>query len=144
MNSIREALVAFDTNVYVYALLRDPDHPHCQTLLFEHSPALRLVNPLQVYSELNRNLNAAQMNELFDILTSLRSFPFDFDTPSPEAITKWEERGAKKVLHKQPLPPAKEGLPGNRRTPALNRPRALASQTANHALRLLWQVLPSS
>lgn len=56
MNSIRDKLLSFDTNEFIFALRREANHPACETLLFDKLNELRIYFPLQVLIELQRNL----------------------------------------------------------------------------------------
>ncbi len=56
MTSIRGEAVAFDTNVCIFALRKEPNYPACETLLFDKLTELQVYMPLQIFLELQRNL----------------------------------------------------------------------------------------
>jgi hypothetical protein len=47
VNSIRGEAVALDTNVFIFALRKEPNFPACETLLFDKLSALQVYMPLQ-------------------------------------------------------------------------------------------------
>jgi hypothetical protein len=53
VNSIRGETVALDTNVFIFALRKEPDYPACETLLFDKLPALQIYMPLQIFLDSN-------------------------------------------------------------------------------------------
>jgi hypothetical protein len=95
VNSIRDELVALDTNEIVFALRRHPDFPACQILLFDRLDELNVYMPLQVLLELQRNLHADELAMVFLALTRARSVSWDYTPASPETVREWEERGAR-------------------------------------------------
>jgi len=62
VNSIRDELVAFDTNVFLFALSKHPSYPACETLVFDRISELKVYIPLQIFVELQRNLHNHEMN----------------------------------------------------------------------------------
>ena len=52
MTSIRGEAVAFDTNVCIFALRKEPNYPACETLLFDKLTELQVYMPLQIFLEL--------------------------------------------------------------------------------------------
>jgi hypothetical protein len=69
VNSIRDEAVALDTNEFIFALRRDPDHPACEILLFDKLNQLRVYIPLQVLIELQRKLGSDEMRGVLLALT---------------------------------------------------------------------------
>ncbi len=96
MNSIREALVALDTNQYLFAVRRDLRYPDCERLMFDRIGELDILVPLQVQVELKRNLRTPQVQGVFRALHRARSVTFDFERVTAVRILEWEARGAKK------------------------------------------------
>ena len=96
MNSIREELVVLDTNAFVFALRSDPDHPACETLLFDRLGEINVYMPLQVFLELQRNLHADEMGVAFLALSRAGTVTWDYAPPPLEAVKQWEARGARK------------------------------------------------
>ncbi len=64
MTSIRDEAVAIDTNVWIFALRKEPTYPACETLLFDKLPDLQIYMPLQIFLELQRNLTAGEMRRV--------------------------------------------------------------------------------
>jgi hypothetical protein len=64
VNSIRGEAVALDTNVFIFALRKEPDFPACETLLFDKLNALQVYVPLQILLELQHNLTASEMRRV--------------------------------------------------------------------------------
>jgi hypothetical protein len=52
VNSIRGETVALDTNVFIFALRKEANHPACETLLFDKLNELHVYMPLQIFVEL--------------------------------------------------------------------------------------------
>jgi predicted nucleic acid-binding protein len=96
VNSIRDEAVALDTNEFIFALRRDPDHPACEILLFDKLNQLHVYIPLQVLIELQRKLGSDEMRGVLLALTKAIVVDWDYAPASLELIARWEERGAKK------------------------------------------------
>ena len=96
MNSIRDEAVALDTNVFIFALRRDPDHPACEILLFDKLDQLRVYMPLQVLIELQRKLLPDEMRGVLLALTKARVVKWDYAPARLDLVARWQERGAKK------------------------------------------------
>jgi hypothetical protein len=96
VNSIRGETVALDTNVFIFALRKEPDYPACETLLFDKLPALQIYMPLQIFLELQRNLTASEMRRVVRALTMAQAVTWDYAPPQMDRIRQWEQRGAKK------------------------------------------------
>jgi len=69
VNSIRGETVALDTNVFIFALRKEPNFPACETLLFDKLNEIRVYMPLQIFLELQRNLMASEMRRVVRALT---------------------------------------------------------------------------
>jgi predicted nucleic-acid-binding protein len=96
VNSIRGEIVALDTNVFIFALRKEPDYPACETLLFDKLPALQVYMPLQIFLELQRNLTANEMRRVVRALTMAQAVTWDYAPARIDLIQQWEQRGAKK------------------------------------------------
>lgn len=96
MNSIRDELLSFDTNEFIFALRREADHPACETFLFDKLNELQIYIPLQVLIELQRNLRDQEMRRVLLALTKAKSVTWDYAPASIEREGQWEQRGAKK------------------------------------------------
>ena len=96
MNSIRGETVALDTNVFIFALRKEPDYPACETLLFDKLPTLQVYMPLQIFLELQRNLTASEMRRVVRALTMAQAVTWDYAPARLDRIRQWEQRGAKK------------------------------------------------
>ena len=96
MNSIRGETVALDTNVFIFALRKEPDYPACETLLFDKLPALQVYMPLQIFLELQRNLTGSEMRRVLRALTMAQAVTWDYAPAQVDLIRQWEQRGAKK------------------------------------------------
>lgn len=96
MTSIRGEAVALDTNVYIFALRKEPAYPACETLLFEKLLALQVYMPLQIFLELQRNLTASEMRRVVRALMMAQAVTWDYTPARIEIIRQWEQRGAKK------------------------------------------------
>ncbi len=90
MTSIRDEAVAVDTNVWIFALRKEPTYPACETLLFDKLP------DLQIFLELQRNLTAGEMRRVVLALTRARTATWDYTPARLDLIRQWEQRGAKK------------------------------------------------
>ena len=62
MSSIHDETVALDTNVFIFALRRDPKYSACEILLFDKLSELKVYVVLQVLLELQRNLSEEDFN----------------------------------------------------------------------------------
>ncbi|HSF34257.1 MAG TPA: type II toxin-antitoxin system VapC family toxin [Candidatus Tectomicrobia bacterium] len=96
MNSIRGEAVALDTNVFIFALRKEPNYPACETLLFDKLTALQVYMPLQIFLELQRNLTASEMRRIVRALTMAQAVTWDYAPARMDLIRQWEQRGAKK------------------------------------------------
>jgi hypothetical protein len=96
VNSIRGELVALDTNVFIFALRKEPHFPACETLLFDMLPALQVYIPLQIFLELQRNLTGSEMRRVVRALTMAQAVTWDYAPARMDRIRQWEQRGAKK------------------------------------------------
>jgi hypothetical protein len=96
VNSIRDEEVALDTNIYVFAIRKDAEHPTCQPLIFERLNTLRVYVPLQVLIELQHNLSTREMRGLLLALSRARSITWDYSPAPSELAIEWEQVGAKK------------------------------------------------
>ncbi len=96
MNSIRDERVALDTNVYIFALRREPKYPACETLLFDNLHMIQVHVPLQVFLELQRNLTGSEMRRLVRALAMARTVTWDYSSAPPELVRHGEGRGATK------------------------------------------------
>jgi len=94
--SIRGETVALDTNVFIFALRKEPDYPACETLLFDKLPALQVYMPLQIFLELQRNLTASEVRRVVRALTMAQAVTWDYAPARMDLIRQWEQRGAKK------------------------------------------------
>lgn len=96
MNSIRDEIVAFDTNVFLFALRKHPSYPACEMLVFDKLSELKVYFPLQVFVELQRNLHNDEMRGLLRALLRAKTVTWDYAPPPTELIARWEQQGAKK------------------------------------------------
>ena len=96
MTSIRDEAVAIDTNVWIFALRKEPTYPACETLLFDKLPDLQIYMPLQIFLELQRNLTAGEMRRVVLALTRARTVTWDYTSARLDLVRQWEQRGAKK------------------------------------------------
>ena len=96
MNSIRDERVAVDTNVFIFALRKEPHYPACETLLFDKLHTLRVYMPLQIFLELQRNLTGSEMRRVVRALTMAHTVTWDYAPARVDLIRHWEQRGAKK------------------------------------------------
>ena len=95
MNSIRDALVALDTNEFIFAIRKDSNYPFCETLLFDKLDQLKVYLPLQVLIELQRNLSESEMRGILLALTKTHTITWDYAPAAPELVAQWQQRGAK-------------------------------------------------
>jgi predicted nucleic acid-binding protein len=58
-----------DTNVFIFALRTESNHPACETLLFDKLTEIQVYMPLQIFLELQRNLTASEMRRVVRALT---------------------------------------------------------------------------
>ena len=96
MNSIRDELVALDTNEFIFALRKDPSHPSCETLLFDKLDELKIHLPLQIPLELQRNLTDEEMRRVLLAVMKAKAVTRDYAPAPLELVKRWEQRGAKK------------------------------------------------
>jgi predicted nucleic-acid-binding protein len=96
VNSIRGEAVALDTNVFIFALRKEPNYPACETLLFDKLTALQVYMPLQIFLELQRNLTASEMRRVVRALAMAQAVTWEYAPARIDLIRQWEHRGAKK------------------------------------------------
>ena len=96
MNSIRDERVALDTNVFIFALRKEPNYPACETLLFDKLNALQVYIPLQIFLELQRNLTSSEMRRVVRALAMAHTVTWDYAPARGDLVRQWEQRGAKK------------------------------------------------
>lgn len=96
MSSTQTDWVALDTNVYLFAVRRDPEHPHCRTLLFERLQDLRVSIPREVLRELRRNLLPSELPAALAPLRRAIDVLWDFRGPPVELVNHYRALGAKK------------------------------------------------
>ena len=96
MNSIRHEAVALDTNIFVFALRKEPVYPACEILLFDKLSELHVYLPLQIFVELQRNLTGAEMRGVVRALRRAKTVTWDYAPAPAERIVHWEQEGAKK------------------------------------------------
>lgn len=96
MPSIRSEAVALDTNVFIFALRKEPNYPACETLLFDKLSALQVYMPLQIFLELQRNLTGSEMRRVVRALAMAHTVTWDYAPARMDLIRQWEQRGAKK------------------------------------------------
>jgi hypothetical protein len=85
-----------DTNVFIFALRKEPGYPACEILLFDRLPALQVYIPLQIFLELQRNLTASEMRRVARALTMAQAVTWDYAPARLDRIRQWEQRGVKK------------------------------------------------
>ena len=96
MNSIRGEPVALDTNIFIFALRKEPNYPACETLLFDKLNELQVYMPLQIFLELQRNLTGSEMRRVVRALTMAHTVTWDYAPARLDLIRWWEQHGAKK------------------------------------------------
>ena len=96
MISIRGEKVALDTNVWIFALRKDPNFAACETLVFDRLSELQIHMPLQIFVELQHNLAPSEMRRIVHSLTMTRAITWDYTPARPELVRRWEQCGAKK------------------------------------------------
>ena len=96
MYSIRGEAIALDTNVFIFALRKEPDFPACETLLFDKLHELKVYMPLQIFVELQRNLTGSEMRQVVRALTMAQTMTWDYTSARVDLIRRWEQQGAKK------------------------------------------------
>ncbi len=96
MTSIRGEAVAFDTNVCIFALRKEPNYPACATLLFDKLTEPQVYMPLQIFLELQRNLTPSEMRRVVRAFMMAQAVTWDYAPARIERIRQWEQRGAKK------------------------------------------------
>ena len=95
MSSIRDSLVALDTNEYIFAVRRVAAYPACEELLYDRMPQLRVYLPLQVFLELQRNLDSVEIRGVFRALAKAKELQWDLAPASPDLLSRWLESGAR-------------------------------------------------
>lgn len=65
--TIADEWVVLDTNIWIFGLRNQPEHPACAELL-RHLSRLRIKIPRQILRELQFNLTQEEMRDLFRIL----------------------------------------------------------------------------
>ena len=96
MISIRGEKVALDTNVWIFALRKDPTYAACETLVFDKLHELQVHMPLQIFIELQRNLASSEMRRIVHGLMMARTVTWDYTPARLELVRQWEQRGATK------------------------------------------------
>ena len=96
MISIQGEKVALDTNVWIFALRKDPTFAACETLVFDRLHELQVYMPLQIFIELQHNLAPGEMRRIVHGLTMSQAVTWDYTPARPELVRRWEQRGAKK------------------------------------------------
>jgi hypothetical protein len=96
VNSIREGLVALDTNEFVFALRGEPRRHASELLLQEGIAELHIYVPLQVHLELQHNLSRTEMQDAMTALNGAKSVTWDYTPAQPELVERWQSVGAKK------------------------------------------------
>lgn len=96
MTSIRGEKVALDTNVWIFALRKDPNFAACETLVFDKLHELQIHMPLQIFIELQHNLASGEMQRIVHGLTMTRAVTWDYTPARLELVRRWEQHGAKK------------------------------------------------
>ncbi len=96
MRSIRAELLALDTNVFIFGVRRDERYPSCAMLLFERLIDLRVLVPLQVHVELQRNLAANELDRVFAAFVAATESRWDYEPADTNRVEYWERQGAKK------------------------------------------------
>jgi predicted nucleic acid-binding protein len=96
VNSIRGEAVALDTNVFIFALRKEPNFPACETLLFDKLNALQVYMLLQIFLELQRNLTASEMRRVVRALTMAHTVTWDYAPARVNLVRHWEQCGARK------------------------------------------------
>ncbi len=96
MPSIRSEAVALDTNIFIFALRKEPNYPGCETLLFDKLSALQVDMPLQIFLEVQRNLTGSEMRRVVRALAMAHTVTWDYAPARMDLIRQWEQRGAKK------------------------------------------------
>jgi hypothetical protein len=89
--------VALDTNVFIFALRKEPHYPACETLLFDKLTALQIYMPLQIFLELQRNLTANEMRRVVRALTMVQAVTWDY-APARMALIRQCNVGRRKVM----------------------------------------------
>jgi hypothetical protein len=88
--------VALDTNVFIFALRKEPNFPACETLLFDKLQELKVYMPLQIFVELQRNLTGSEMRRVMRALAMAQTMTWDYTPARMDLIRHWEQQGAKK------------------------------------------------
>jgi predicted nucleic acid-binding protein len=88
--------VALDTNVFIFALRKEPNFPACETLLFDKLQELKVYMPLQIFVELQRNLTGSEMRRVMRALAMAQTMTWDYTPARVDLIRHWEQQGAKK------------------------------------------------
>ena len=96
MSSIREQLVALDSNEFIFAFRRGGRVAPCFTLVHAFFDGIRGVIPHEIHVELQRNLSAEELADLFGLLKGQHSVRIDYDQAEDTRISYWRSRGAKK------------------------------------------------
>ena len=85
-----------DTNVWIFALRKDPNFTACETLVFDRLHDLRLYMPLQIFIESQRNLASSEMRRMARGLTMTQAVTWDFTPARLDLVSQWKRRGVKK------------------------------------------------
>jgi len=96
MISIQGEKVALDTNVWIFALRKDPTFATCETLVFDKLHEFQVHMPLQIFIELQRNLASSEMRRIVHVLMMAGAVTWDYTPARPELVRQWEQRAATK------------------------------------------------
>ena len=90
MISIRGEKVALDTNVWIFALRKDPNFEACETLVFDKLHELQTHVPLQILLELQRNLAPDEIRRLVHGLTMTQAVTWGYTPARLELVRHWD------------------------------------------------------
>jgi hypothetical protein len=96
MSSIRTEWVALDTNEYIFGIRGNSDFAASEKLLTEGIASLRVMVPLQVLTEVSRNLSGAELKAFYQTLESVAELAWDFSPPEQDLVLNYVNVGAKK------------------------------------------------
>jgi len=96
MSSIRTEWVTLDTNVYIHAFRMEQGREACTRLVFDHFAGLRVFIPLQVISELHRNLRPHEFGHLYRAASLSLHAKVEYAPAVSDRLVYYESLGAKK------------------------------------------------
>lgn len=96
MTSIRDAIVALDTNEFIFALRKDEAHPASEMLLFDKLSVLSVYLALPIFLELQRNLTGDEVRGALRALNKAKALIWDYSLAPDDAVSRWRQRGARK------------------------------------------------